>query len=75
MLGLKADDLEKHLSDMVSEGDVYAKIDRPNDLIRFAKEKSSEEVLSDWARDINKLLTLVETTTHAISKEQMVIGK
>ena len=44
LLGLSSEDLEKHMSNMVSDGDIYAKIDRPNDLIRFAKQKSSEEV-------------------------------
>ena len=57
---------------MVSDGDIYAKIDRPNDLIRFSKQKSSEEILSDWASDITSLLNLVEATTHSISKEMMV---
>ncbi|GMI16680.1 hypothetical protein TrLO_g10843 [Triparma laevis f. longispina] len=72
LLSLSSQDLEKHLSNMVSDGDIYAKIDRPNDLIRFSKQKSSEEILSDWASDITSLLNLVEATTHSISKEMMV---
>ncbi|GMH83870.1 hypothetical protein TrST_g9401 [Triparma strigata] len=72
LLSLGAEEVEKNLSNMVSDGDIYAKIDRPNDLIRFSKQKSSEEILSDWASDITSLLNLVEATTHSISKEMMV---
>lgn len=56
---------------MVSDGSVYAKIDRPKDIIRFAAAKNPEAILSDWASDIDKLLHLVETTTHLINKEHM----
>lgn len=71
LLGLDIIRLEKELSIMVSDGSVYAKIDRPRDIVRFSSPKSSEAVLSDWASDIDKLLHLVETTTHLINKEKM----
>ena len=44
----------------------------PTNQVTFAKPRIAEEALSDWAADIAKLLTLVERTTHLISKEQMV---
>jgi len=72
LLGLDPDELEKEVAAMVSDGSVYAKIDRPNDIVRFAQTKSPEAVLSDWAADVTKLLDLVETTTHLIHKEQMM---
>jgi len=71
LLGLDAARLEKEISSMVSDGSVYAKIDRPKDIIRFVEPKSPESVLSDWASDIDKLLHMVETTTHLINKEKM----
>lgn len=75
LLGLDPVRLEREISVMVSEGAVYAKIDRPKDIVRFAAPKNPEAVLSDWARDIDKLLHLVETTTHLIDKENMVKSK
>mmetsp|Transcript_46583 Transcript_46583/g.68838 ORF Transcript_46583/g.68838 Transcript_46583/m.68838 type:complete len:461 (+) Transcript_46583:106-1488(+) len=69
LLGLDPMTLEKEISNMVSDGSVYAKIDRPNDIIRFAAKKSPEAVLSDWAGDVSSLLNLVEKTTHLIHKE------
>lgn len=69
LLQLEPARLEKEISSMVSDGTVYARIDRPKDIIRFAQPQSPESVLTDWASDIDKLLHLVETTTHLIQKE------
>jgi len=74
LLSLSRDDLEKHISQMVSAGSLYAKIDRPKDIVRFKKERKEEEILSDWAADIKSLLNLVEKTTYLIHKENMVQG-
>jgi 26S proteasome regulatory subunit N5 len=63
--------LETEIAGMVSDGSVYAKIDRPKDIVRFSSPQTPETILSDWAGDIDKLLHLVETTTHLIHKEQM----
>mmetsp|Transcript_15111 Transcript_15111/g.32437 ORF Transcript_15111/g.32437 Transcript_15111/m.32437 type:complete len:457 (-) Transcript_15111:1799-3169(-) len=71
LLGLDPERLEKEISSMVSDGSVYAKIDRPKDIIRFSEPKSPESVLSEWSFDIDKLLHMVETTTHLINKEKM----
>merc|ERR1719491_635598 len=60
ILGLQPAVLEEEISKMVSEGSIYAKIDRPNDIIRFKGKKSPEEILSDWGADIKTLLNLVE---------------
>lgn len=71
LLQLEPARLEREIADMVSDGAVYAKIDRPKDIIRFAAPKSSEAILSEWAADIDKVLHLVETTAHLIHKENM----
>jgi 26S proteasome regulatory subunit N5 len=71
LLQLEPDRLEVEIASMVSEGAVYAKIDRPNDIVRFSQPKNPEAVLTEWSSDIDKLLHLVETTTHMINKENM----
>merc|ERR1712157_309480 len=60
LLNLDTDTLEEHVSNMVSDGTIYARIDRPSDIIRFAQAKTAEETLSDYASDIKSLLFLVE---------------
>lgn len=72
LLSLDTATTEKHISQMVSSGTLYAKIDRPKDIVRFMKKRCEEEVLTDWAADIKELLGLVETTTYLIQKENMV---
>ena len=69
LIGLQPAELEAEISAMVSDGSVYAKLDRPKDIIRFASTKSPEAILTDWASDISELLNLVEKTTHLIHKE------
>lgn len=71
LLSLDVTRLEKEIATMVSDGSVYAKIDRPKDIVRFSAPKNPEAVLTEWASDIDKLLHLVETTTHLINKENM----
>lgn len=71
LLQLEPSRLEMEIASMVSDGSVFAKIDRPQDIVRFSTNKSPEAVLTDWAADIDKLLHLVETTTHLINKENM----
>lgn len=71
LLSLDTDRLEKEISAMVSDGSVYAKIDRPKDIIRFSTPKSAEVVLSDWTSDISELLGLVDSTSHLIHQEIM----
>lgn len=69
LICLSSAELEEEISSMVSDGSVYAKIDRPNDIIRFTATKSPDAILTAWSNDISELLTLVEKTTHLINKE------
>jgi 26S proteasome regulatory subunit N5 len=71
LLQLSPDVLEREIASMVSDGTVFAKIDRPADIVRFQAKQSPESILTDWVTDIDELLQLVETTTHLIHKEQM----
>ena len=75
MLGLEAATLEKHLSNMSSEGDLFLKIDRPQGIVSFAEPQMPETVLSDWSSDMGKLLGLMENTCHLINRERMVHKK
>ena len=47
---------EKHLSDMVVAKAVYAKIDRPGGIVRFAEPRTTAAVLNTWSRSIGDLL-------------------
>jgi len=68
----QVDEAEKHLSSLVSEGQIFAKINRPAGIVTFTPKASADETLSAWASDLGSLLTLVEQTCHLINKEHMM---
>jgi 26S proteasome regulatory subunit N5 len=69
ILALDAPTTEAMVSELVSNGSIYAKIDRPAGIVVFARPRPATEVLSDWATDLNQILSLLDNTTHLISKE------
>lgn len=71
-LGLNVAETEKHISTLVSNGSIYARMDRPAGIINFSKPKPADEILSDWASDISELLACVDSTSHLINKENML---
>jgi 26S proteasome regulatory subunit N5 len=64
--------VEERLSNLVVNGSVYAKIDRPAGIINFSKPKAPVEHLNDWKTNISDLLHLIEKTCHLIQRETMV---
>ncbi|TDH69048.1 hypothetical protein CCR75_004583 [Bremia lactucae] len=49
MIGLSEDVTESNISTLVSEGAIYAKIDRPAKLVSFHRPLLPEEQLSNWS--------------------------
>ncbi len=64
--------VEKFLSDLVTNGTVQAKTDRPLGIVCFAPHRHPDSVLNDWSNNLNKLMSLVNKTTHLVNKEEMV---
>lgn len=63
---------ERAVADMVSDGALAAKIDRPAGIIRFGAPRSPDDVLNEWAAGISRLLTTVDRASSAIAKEAAV---
>lgn len=72
LLNLTQKELETELSELVVSKAIYARIDRPNGIIRFGKEPKSEDKLNGWCASIDKVLDLVKETGHLIQKEKMI---
>ncbi|TIC02056.1 hypothetical protein E3Q16_03621 [Wallemia mellicola] len=64
--------VEEMLSNLVENGTIYAKIDRPAKVVTFTKPKKTEDVLNDFTNNIGRLLSLVETVNYQIEKEKAV---
>lgn len=72
LLGLSADVVESHLSQMVQQGQLYCRIDRPIGRITFVREQTAPELCNEHGAQIKQLLSLITQTTHQIAKAQMV---
>lgn len=69
LLDLPALTTERTLCKLVTDKTVYARIDRPAGIVNFQRPRRSNEVLDVWSADIGKMLSLVEKTSHLVSKE------
>eukprot|EP01095_Lingulamoeba_sp_RSL-Kostka_P017777 TRINITY_DN945_c1_g1_i1.p1 TRINITY_DN945_c1_g1~~TRINITY_DN945_c1_g1_i1.p1 ORF type:complete len:460 (-),score=153.12 TRINITY_DN945_c1_g1_i1:209-1588(-) len=72
LLGIESEEAEKCLSHLVSNGSIYAKIDRIKGIICFSKPKDASEILNEWSSNVDGLLVLLEKTTHLIHRENMI---
>lgn len=72
LLDLTEAETEEFLSNLVVKKTVQAKIDRLAGTVSFERPKDPNDVLNDWSHNINLLMTLVNKTTHLITKEEMV---
>ncbi|KAK9361187.1 PCI domain-containing protein [Lipomyces starkeyi] len=75
LLDLSDQETETYLSDLVTQGTIYARINRPERIVTFDKPKDANDVLNEWSSNISSLLGLVETLSHLISKEEMISVK
>jgi 26S proteasome regulatory subunit N5 len=66
---------ERTLCKLVTDKTIYARIDRPTGIITFKARKSPNVVLNDWSGDIDKMLGLVEKTSHLIAKESQGVER
>ncbi|EMG47877.1 RPN5 26S proteasome regulatory subunit RPN5 [Candida maltosa Xu316] len=86
LLQLTVDESEQYVSELVNQGMIVAKINRPQGIVKFDKAKHVEgsdprtsdnhinALLNDWCYDIDKLLEEVDSIGHLINKEEMMYG-
>ncbi len=75
LLDLSVDDTERKVAALVSDKkSLWAKIDRPAQIVNFAKPKDADATLNEWATNVASLLDIVERTCHEVHREKMVHG-
>ncbi|KAH8662416.1 PCI domain-containing protein [Xylariales sp. PMI_506] len=72
LLDLTAEETEKYISELVCSKTVYARIDRPAQVVNFAKPRDVDDVLNEWSHNMKDLLGLLERVDHLITKEEMM---
>lgn len=74
LLDLTESETETSISDLVNQGIIYAKINRPAKVVNFEKPKNSSELLNEWSQNVDDLLEHIETIGHLITKEEIMYG-
>jgi 26S proteasome regulatory subunit N5 len=72
LLDLPPQETEKYISDLVVNKTIFARIDRPAQLVSFEKKRDADEVLNEWSGNMKSLLGLLERIDHLITKEEMM---
>lgn len=72
LLNLDSNTVETHVSRLVNEGMIYAKIDRLENTVNFQKTQNPRETLNNWGTQLTDLMNLVNQSAHLISKEYML---
>lgn len=72
LLDLTDEETEKYISDLVTSKTVYAKIDRPAQVVNFAKPRDADDILNEWSHNMKSLLGHLERIDHLITKEEMM---
>ncbi|KAK8123250.1 26S proteasome non-ATPase regulatory subunit 12 [Apiospora sp. TS-2023a] len=72
LLDLTVEETEKYISELVCSKTVYARIDRPAQIVDFAKPRDVDDVLNEWSHNMKDLLGLLERVDHLITKEEMM---
>ncbi|KAI0138255.1 PCI domain-containing protein [Pestalotiopsis sp. NC0098] len=72
LLDLTAEETEKYISELVCSKTIHARIDRPAQLVTFAKPRDVDDVLNEWSHNMKDLLGLLERVDHLITKEEMM---
>ncbi|CDO93264.1 unnamed protein product [Kluyveromyces dobzhanskii CBS 2104] len=74
LLDLDEGKTESFISDLVNQGVIYAKINRPAKIVNFGKPNNSSDLLNEWSANVDQLLDHIETIGHLITKEEIMHG-
>lgn len=74
LLDLNEAETETFISDLVNQGIIYAKVNRPAKVVNFERPKHSSELLNEWSENVDQLLEHIETIGHLITKEEIMHG-
>lgn len=74
LLDLTETQTETYISDLVNQGIIYAKVNRPAKIVNFEKPKNSSQLLNEWSHNVDELLEHIETIGHLITKEEIMHG-
>jgi len=66
---------ERTLCKLVTDKIIYARIDRSSGIVTFKPKSNTADILNNWTADIDKMLGLVEKTSHLVSKVSSLLSR
>ncbi|KAL4441961.1 hypothetical protein ABPG74_003712 [Tetrahymena malaccensis] len=70
LLNISLDEAENELCDMQNDKLVNCKIDRLEGVVNFKLRRSENDILNEWATDVNQILSLIDHTSNLIKREE-----
>ncbi|KAJ3825644.1 hypothetical protein F5880DRAFT_1637017, partial [Lentinula raphanica] len=70
LLDLDRKQTEETIARLVVGKTIWARIDRPAEIVTFRSQRSAEDVMNDWSSDMQRLLGLVEKTWMGMNAAQ-----
>ncbi|EPY36337.1 26S proteasome regulatory subunit N5 [Strigomonas culicis] len=72
LVGLSPEHAEAFIMTMVTNGTLYAKMDRVDGLVVFQPPKNATQVVASWNENVDRSVTLLDKISHLITKERML---
>ncbi|KAF9076087.1 PCI domain-containing protein [Rhodocollybia butyracea] len=67
LLDLDRKQTEDTMARLVVDKTIWARIDRPAEIVTFRNQRTAEDVMNDWSSDMQKLLALSEKSWMAVN--------
>eukprot|EP00755_Sulcionema_specki_P009220 Sspe_Gene.43117::Locus_20973_Transcript_1_1_Confidence_1.000_Length_1637::g.43117::m.43117/K03035/PSMD12, RPN5; 26S proteasome regulatory subunit N5 len=74
LVDLDVDETERFVCKLVVDKDIWARVDRLDGTVVFAKKKDASQVMADWKKGIDHVLAQITSVCHLSQKEQLVHG-
>jgi 26S proteasome regulatory subunit N5 len=68
------DSVENMLCEEITSGRIWGRIDRIDGIVTFQRDRRPEEIVADWARDVDKVLAAVDRLDELVNKERQQRG-
>lgn len=74
LVGIEGNQVETIVTEMIEDGRLDAKIDRPKQLIKFGSLKKYNETLNQWGKGVQNLINRVDECVDLLEREGFVMA-
>jgi len=70
LMEVDEDTVEDLLCDEITSGRIWGRIDRIDGIVSFQRERKPEEIVSEWAQNVDEVLASVDRLDELVNKER-----